>query len=137
MNILETTQVLAKIQAFTTRKVDEAVIMAWHEVLAPCNADDCLKAVSEYFTRSKEWIMPVDILDLVKGYRGERIREFKDGLRLSDEDQKDAFINGRYGEASKQLYALAGNGHLTPAMYTDYQAGKLQLSQITPKELTK
>lgn len=137
MRTIDTAQVLARIAVFNNRSVDELVITAWHELLEPYELADCLRAVTEYFQRSKEWIMPVDVLNLVKEYREDRIHDFKDGIRLSDDDDRAASMAGTWPAAQRELYRLAGNGHITPALYADYQAGKIQLTEIKAKELTR
>lgn len=137
MRISDTAQVLARIAVFNNRTVDELVIKAWHEILEPYELADCLRAVTEYFQSSKEWIMPADVLSLVKGYREDRIREFKNGIRLSDDDDRAASMAGTWPAAQRELYMLAGNGRITVAEYEDYQAGKTQLSAFKNKELSR
>jgi hypothetical protein len=137
MRIIDTAQVLARIQVFNNRSVDELVITAWHEILEPYELADCMRAVTEYFQKSKEWVMPVDIMHLVHEYRKARIDEFKNGLRLSDADDRAAAMAGTWPAAQRELYRLAGNGHITPALYDDYQAGKIQLAEIQSKELAR
>lgn len=137
MKIIETSQVLAKIQAFNNRTVDRAVVTMWHEILEPYEMADCLRAVTDYFRENKAWIMPVDITERVREYQKTRIAEFKGDLRLSDSDERKALSSESWREANKRLHHLARNGHLTPAQYDDYQAGRIQLDNITPKELAK
>ena len=61
MNIQETSRVLAKIQVFDNRRVDEATILAWHEVLAPYDYQKALDAVTAFYREDRKWIMPADI----------------------------------------------------------------------------
>lgn len=133
MRIIDTAHALAAIQAFNNRNVDEAVITAWHEILQPYELSDCLRAIYAYFRGSKEWIMPSDITSRISEYRAERINEFKDGLKLSDADERAALTAGTWSEAQRELFRLAGNGHLTPATYDDYQAGRIQLQDLAMK----
>lgn len=137
MRIIDTAQVLARIQAFNNRTVDEAVITAWHEILEPYELADCLRAVTEYFARSKDWVMPADITSRVSEYRTARINEFKNGLQLSEADERAAGIAGTWPAAQRELHRLAGNGHLTPTMYDEYQAGNIRLQDVTKKAITK
>lgn len=62
MNISETANVLAKIQVFDNRRVDEATILAWHEVLAEFDYQKALNAVTEFYREDRKWIMPADIV---------------------------------------------------------------------------
>jgi hypothetical protein len=61
VNIQETSRVLAKIQVFDNRPVDEATVLAWHEVLSDVDYEKALGAVSEFYRSERKWIMPADI----------------------------------------------------------------------------
>lgn len=136
MRIAETAKVLAKIQAFNNRGVDEAVITTWHEILEPYLVEDCLRAVTDHFRHSKEWIMPVDIIRHVNEYQTKRLSAFPGTLRLSDDDERAGLDSGEWREANKRIRRLAANGHITPKQYDDYHAGNLRLDQLGPKEIT-
>lgn len=137
MRIIDTAHVLAKIQAFTNRNVDEAVITTWHEILEPYELEDCLRAVTDYFRRSKEWLMPIDILELVKGYQADRLKAFPADLRIAEADDRACLDNAGWAKKNRHLHYLAKNGHITPAQYEDYHAGKIHLADLGPKELTR
>lgn len=137
MKIIDTAQVLARIQAFNNRNVDQVVITSWHEILEPYELADCLRAVTDHFRASKDWIMPSDITNRVNEYRADRINSFKYGIRLSDADEKAAVDAGTWSQAQAGILRLAGNGRLTPDNYDDYLAGRIQLQQIATKELSK
>lgn len=141
MRIMDTAQVLAKIQAYSNRNVDEAVITVWHEILEPLELQDCLRAVTDHYRDSKEWLMPSDIVSRVRTYREARLNKFPNGILLSPEDERQAIESKggmqTYRDACRSLRHLAANGELTPAAYEAYQDGKLQLELNIPKEITQ
>lgn len=117
MNIIETGMVLAKIQAFDNRNVDDATVVAWQEVLERYTLTDALNAVSDYFRTNHAWIMPAHIIERVRAVEEARVYEFKNGYHLNraDEDR---------GDWSHQMQALGRavrTGALTPAAYDAYQ----------------
>ena len=139
MQINETSAVLAKIQAYSNRNVDKAVILAWHEILEPYALKDCLNAVADHYRHSKEWLMPADIVARVKEYRQERIDKFRDGIHLSPADERRLLEAGdmaHWRDTNRRLRTAAADGELTPEAYEAYQDGRLQLDNITRKEIT-
>lgn len=72
MNLLETGDVLAKIQVFDNRTVDQATLAAWQEVLAGRELQECLDAVAEHHRTSTAWVMPGHITAILdaKRHRG-------------------------------------------------------------------
>lgn len=138
MQVIETANVLAKIQAFNNRTVDEAVISTWHEILEPYELDDALRAVTDYFRHHREWIMPADILERVKEYQQARLATFRDSPRLSDADEKalrDA--GGNWREETRALWSMAANGHISADQHAEYLDGNLTLEAITRKEISR
>ena len=123
MQIDETTAVLAKIQSFDNRTVDEVNILAWHEILEPFALQDCLQAVSKYFSKYSAWIMPAHILDHVREIESARRNTFHNGWHPSQADEQ----SGGWREVSKRLSRAVSTGELTPAAYQRYQDQNLTL----------
>ncbi|POH58288.1 hypothetical protein [Arthrobacter glacialis] len=123
MEISETAKVLAKIQSFDNRNVDNPNILAWHEVLAPYMLQDCLTAVSQYFSKHSAWIMPADILDLVREVEAARRNAFHEGFHPTQADEQ----SGGWGEVSRRLNRAVATGALSPAAYRRYQDQNLTL----------
>lgn len=123
MQINETSAVLAKIQSFDNRTVDEVNIMAWHEILEPFALQDCLQAVVKYFSRYSAWIMPAHILDHVREIESARRSTFHNGWHPSQADE----LAGNWGEVSRRLNRAVATGALSPAAYQRYQDQNLTL----------
>ena len=123
MEIHETASVLAKIQSFDNRSVDEVNILAWHEILAPYAVQDCLTAVSKYFSKRSAWIMPAHILELVREVEAARRNTFHNGFHPTQADEQ----SGNWGEVSRRLSRAVATGQLTPATYDRYQEQNLTL----------
>ncbi|MDQ0854812.1 hypothetical protein QFZ79_002923 [Arthrobacter sp. V4I6] len=136
MNIIETGMVLAKIQAFDNRNVDDATILAWQEVLEPHTVQDALAAVSAYFRTNASWIMPSHIVDRVRDVEQARAREFKNGCHLNGADEERA-LGGTWSESMRVLNRAVATGRLTPAAYDAYQAGGQTLASVLAPQALK
>jgi len=123
MNITETGMVLAKIQAFDNRNVDDATIIAWHEVLEPHTVQDALKAVSDYFRVNSSWIMPAHIVERVRMVEDARVFEFKDGYHLNRADEERTLEHGDWSKGMAALGRAVRTGAITPDAYEAYQNG--------------
>jgi hypothetical protein len=134
MRIEETSALLAKIQAFDNRNVDEAVLSAWSEVVEPYTLADCLAAVTDYFRTSTAWIMPAHIVERVMLTQRARLDGFGAQPRLSDHDEQTC---GDYSAANKALYGAIRNGRMDRAAYERYQASTVGILEAlgTPKAL--
>lgn len=135
MNITDTAQVLAKIQAFNNRTFDQPAMQAWHETIGDLDLPDCLQAVSDYFRASKEWIMPSDIRSIVMGIRNSRIDSMGRDVRLREDDEclDDTKLMIR---RHKHLLGLIAAGRIDRDAYKAYHAGTFDIPGM-PKELTK
>ncbi|SEE21018.1 hypothetical protein SAMN04489740_0888 [Arthrobacter alpinus] len=123
MEIQDTASVLIKIQSFDNRIVDDPNILAWHEILAPYMLQDCLQAVSKYFSKYSAWIMPSHILDHVREVEADRRNGFHNGWHPTQADEQA----GNWGEVSRRLNRAVSTGELTPAAYDRYQEQNLTL----------
>ena len=130
MNIAETSMVLAKIQAFDNRNVDDATVIAWQEVLEPHTLQDALKAVSEYFRVNSTWIMPAHIVERVRFMEDARTYEFKNGYHLNRADEEKMLERGAWSAQMKELNRAVRTGALTPAAYEAYQSGEQPLESF-------
>lgn len=138
MNIIETSEVLAKIQTFDNRTVDEATVTVWHEVLEPYQIHDARRAVTEYYTHNRTWLMPSDLVDRIKEYRVRRLQEFGADVRISEADENrimrgNGSMRELHAEASsitKQLRTMAADGHITPEQFKAYADDKIALADL-------
>lgn len=77
MNAEETSRLLAKCASFDRRKVGEADVIAWLQVLGDLPYDDCTAAVIGHYGETADWIMPAHIRQRVKRVREARITAAK------------------------------------------------------------
>lgn len=123
MDIQETAVFGMKIQSFDNRNFDAANIAAWQELLAPYTLQDCLKAVSRYFSKSTAWIMPAHVIELVREIEAERRNTFHNGIYPTLADEQ----SGNWGEISRRLNRAVATGRLTPEAYDRYHENNLTL----------
>lgn len=72
MNLEETSKVLGKLALYDNRKVGQADVLAWHEVLGRLDLRDCLEAVTVHYSESSQRAMPADIRKLAIVIRDQR-----------------------------------------------------------------
>lgn len=140
MNIAETSMVLAKIQAFDNRNVDDATTIAWQEVLAPHTIQDALKAVSDYFRSYSAWIMPSHIVERVRAMEEDRQNQFRDGYHLNQADEDRILLSGSsaaWSDGMRELHRAVRTGALTPAVYAAYQDGTQPLEAFLGRKAIK
>lgn len=118
MNVTETGKVLAKIQAFDNRNVDDATTIAWQEILEPYTLADCLSAVTDHFRVSTDWLMPAHVVELVKARQKARLDAFGAQPRLSEHDEATC---EDYSAASRALFQAVKTGQMDRASYDRYQ----------------
>lgn len=124
MRIEETSALLAKIQAFDNRNVDEAVLSAWFEVLEQHTLQDCLAAVTDYYRTNTGWIMPAHVVERVRMVEEARQHQFKNGYHLNQADEETIFASGdtsAWSVAMRGLNRAVRTGQLTPDAYETYQ----------------
>lgn len=61
MNIQETTELLTRIQIIDNRRVEEATVLAWFELVEDLALDAALEAVRLHFRESTEYLKPAHI----------------------------------------------------------------------------
>lgn len=141
MNRSETAQLLTKIAAFDRRTIGEADVLAWHEILEPFPLADCLDAVRAYFSETREWCMPSDVVQRVQAVRTQRLRDagtitpnectyeridsptgwsqsWSDGYYVEARALRDAIVAGQLTPERKRAYERSG------LPLADFLAGK-------------
>lgn len=88
----DTARLLALVQAFDNRKVDELVVAAWQPLLAITDFDDACDAVREHYARTSEWVMPADVLAGVKRIRADRLDRVPLAVPAADPDDVPAYL---------------------------------------------
>jgi len=72
VNITETSRLLTYVAAVDGRRVDDATVIAWHDILGDLQMADCQQAVRRHFAGSKDWLMPAHVRELAIKVRDDR-----------------------------------------------------------------
>lgn len=135
MRIEETSLLLAKIQAFDNRNVDEATLAAWFEILQPHTIADCLAAVTSYYRANTSWIMPAHVVERVRDTEQARVDSFGLQPHISDGEWK---LGTDFGEASRALNRAVRTGRLDRATYEAYLESETPILEVlATKAITK
>jgi hypothetical protein len=74
MNAEQAGRVLAKCASYDRRKIGDADVIAWFQVLGDLAYDDCIAAVIAHYGDTTDWIMPAHIRRLVMTARNRRLQ---------------------------------------------------------------
>lgn len=131
MNFAETAEVLAAVQIYDSRRVDEATVRAWHKIIGRFTKEDCINAVVEHYTNSTDWLMPAHITGRVKKVRARRI-ELVEHPSLNYSDEYDVDGEPEPGAKQRQSWLVEGiaNGDITADQYEQYRAKKISLDGL-------
>lgn len=102
----DTARLLALVQAFDNRKVDELVVAAWQPLLAITAFDDACDAVREHYARTSDWIMPADVLAGVKRIRADRLDRAPLAVPAADPDDVPAYLADLRAQRHRDAGAL-------------------------------
>jgi hypothetical protein len=95
MSLADVARVLAVAQSYDNRKVDEVVVESWHRVLGHLEYDDALTAVHRHYATSRDWMMPIDVIDGSKLIRRERLEAVEKYTPDADPDDIPAYLEAR------------------------------------------
>jgi hypothetical protein len=85
-------RLLALAAAFDRRTVGEEDAVAWADVLADLDAEDCAKAIRDHYRDQTAWIMPAHIRTAVRRARAERITRDPEPVPDADPDDVPAYL---------------------------------------------
>lgn len=112
----EAAQVLATAAAFDRREVSELDAEAWHATFAAAHLGDlslvdAKAAVVAHYAKTRQWLMPSDVIDFCKRVRRERIRAAGNIHALVQADRDDGPACHR---EFQRLHAEIASGRLNP-----------------------
>jgi hypothetical protein len=123
--------VLALITAFDRRTTGEADVEAWHLVIGDLRLEDCVAAVRQHFTASRDWLMPVDVRTGVTRIRRQRLEAH--GEPYVDHDPNDA-EGWRAALVEARRRVMDGETITTPALTTgSHPTSALVVGQPIPR----
>lgn len=76
MKPTEAAALLTIAAAYDNRKPDADQAKAWAMALDGLRFEDCREVIVEHYRRSREWLMPVDVVTGVRRMREKRIAEY-------------------------------------------------------------
>lgn len=76
MKPTEAAALLTIAAAYDNRRPDPDAAKAWAMALDGLRFEDCRQVIVEHYQRSRDWMMPVDVIGGVKRLRAQRISEF-------------------------------------------------------------
>lgn len=116
MRLTETGALLALISAYDNRQFNEETTAAWYDLLSPYTLAEAKHAVKKHYSESRDWLMPADILRIIKAERKNRLAKVGP-INPSRTDMTDA---GTELTTARELTAAIASGQLTPDQYNDY-----------------
>ena len=152
MTPAEAAALLTIAAAYDNRKPDPDAAKAWAMALEGLRFEDCREAVVAYYRSSREWLMPVDVIQAVKRLRHARIDAFgpfdpppeldpkdyspwlADMLRrIGDGDLTDPAELDPPGRMARELPPLDG---VMPRVPAEYAKARAALRRPEPEETT-
>lgn len=130
MSKKEIAALLAIAAAFDNRKANEDAVLAWLSALEHLTFNDCREAIVNHYQESREWIMPVDIIDRVRAIRRQRLEVISSLTppahigAIEDPDELDRAYRGWLRATEDRL-----------ARGLEIEAEPRQLAESPPKEL--
>ncbi len=116
MNLSETGEALALASEYDNRHFTAETSSAWWELLHPYTLDEAKHAIRKHYNESREWMMPADVLRIIKAERKARLSKLGP-INPSRADMADAGVELT---TSRELTAAIASGQLTPEQYGDY-----------------
>lgn len=103
MNRADVARLLTYAASFDRRKLGEADVLAWHDVLADLDPIEAATAVRQHYAESREFLMPADVR-----------RRVLDARRLAAEREHHQHVR-QLNQTAQQLAPLTGQGIRTVA----------------------
>jgi hypothetical protein len=98
----EVRQVLARITTYDGRQIEASTILAWGEVLADVSYDDAVRAVTEHYASSHDWLMPVHIVAAASRYEDDRAREARKLIEYGAQGEGDVVVKPPFYDAMER-----------------------------------
>ncbi len=96
----QTATVLAKCASIDQRTIGRADVLAWHEIVGHLDHADALDAVKRWYAKTRDRIMPSDLIAEVRAIGNERAEKTKHPVRElpsrfeTDEERNQRIANG-------------------------------------------
>jgi hypothetical protein len=114
MKATEAAALLTIAAAYDNRRPDADQAKAWAMALDDLRFEDCRTVIVEHYRKSRDWLMPVDVIQGVKRLRSDRLLEFGPVPEPQGIDPDDT---ERYTAAYMALQRSIADGELTREQY--------------------
>ena len=119
MNLSETGEALALASEYDNRHFTKETSAAWWELLHPYTLDEAKHAIRKHYNESREWLMPADVLRIIKTERRTRLAK----VETIVPSRADMTSTAAELATTKALSKAIASGELTPEAYEAYMRG--------------
>lgn len=119
MRLTETGALLALISAYDNRQFNVEVTAAWYDLLGPYTLAEAKHAVKKHYSESRDWLMPADVLRIIKAERRNRLAK----VETIVPSRADMTSTAAELATTKALSKAIASGELTPEAYEAYVRG--------------
>ena len=89
MTPAEAAELLTLCSGYDNRKPNADTAKAWALVLDGMDHSECMAAIVQHYRESREWLMPADIVRLVRAGRRQRVEAFDRAVNLTPPSELD------------------------------------------------
>jgi len=118
MKPTEAAALLTIAAAFDNRKPDADQAHAWALALDGLRFDDCRTVIVEHYRRTRDWLMPSNVVDGVRRIRDQRIRDYGPIPAPAGLDPDDSGALARY---IRETERAIGDGTLVPEPPAEFE----------------
>lgn len=119
MRLTETGELLALISAYDNRNFNKETTAAWYDLLSPYTLAEAKHAVKKHYAESRDWLMPSDVLRIIKTERRNRLAR----VETIVPSRADMTSTAAELATTKALSKAIASGELTPEAYEHYMRG--------------
>lgn len=89
MNLQEVDRLLTIIKNVDNRRIDDATVIVWREILGDLPFEDCVMAATKHFAESTDYLLPAHIRQGVLAIRNERAKKAHEVRELPSRFEPD------------------------------------------------
>lgn len=119
MRLTETGELLALISAYDNRNFNKETTAAWYDLLSQYTLAEAKHAVKKHYAESRDWLMPADVLRIIKTERSRRLAK----VETIVPSRADMTTTAAELATTKALSKAIASGELTAEAYEAYMRG--------------
>jgi hypothetical protein len=130
----EAAALLTVAAAYDNRKPDADTAKAWALALDGLRFEDCRDVIVQHYRKSREWLMPVDVIEGVKRLRFKRVAEYPPIQPPPSLDPDDVLAYMRWERETTAAIADGTYVHPEPLGVKPRNVGELgQIGRSVPR----